>query len=152
MIRSIYNYLTRFVSPQFIKFCVVGGLGTITDASIFYILSSAVKTNSIYLINLLPMFGYSAAVLQNYVINHYWTFSGITKETGISKKGFFTFLTVSLLSLMPRYAVFNFCLYLLNSSLPIMQAIANLMGIGAGTIVNFFGSKYIVFRDKSPKS
>jgi len=82
------------------------------------------------------------------MINHFWTFSTQTKEFNISLRAFVTFLAVSLISLVPRYIVYSLILHYGGAGVRFVPDIANLGGIVAGTIVNFIGSKYFVFKEK----
>jgi putative flippase GtrA len=143
----MFERLSLLFSPQFIKFCVVGGLGLLTDQTIFFLISRSVDPASIF-VNVIWVVGYSVAVLQNYLINHYWTFKIQTQDTHASGKGFFAFLAISLTALIPRFLVYKAVLVLFGAT-PLILNLANLCGIGAGTVVNFFGSKFIVFKKKN---
>jgi putative flippase GtrA len=141
--------IKKLLSTQFAKFCITGGLGLITDAGIYHLIKISFSIESRILLNVIPIFGYSAAVLQNYIINHFWTFKTQTARTTISKEAFIKFLSVSLISLVPRYIVYNIVLSSFTSNQGFVPDIANLCGIIAGTLVNFLGSKFFVFRGKN---
>lgn len=149
-LKDVFDALTKF---QFMRFCVTGSLGVITDAVIYHIflllfnvnLNKATRTTTdTVLLFILPVFGYVAAVIQNYIINHLWTFGKETENHRISFHLFFKFVTVSLFSLIPRYAFYTFLLIFNN----ITPDLANIGGIAAGMFTNFFGSKFVVFRFK----
>ncbi len=139
--------LAFLFSPQFIKFCVVGGLGLLTDQTIFFLISRAVDPASVF-VNFIWVVGYAVAVLQNYLINHYWTFKVQTQDTHASGSGFFAFFLISLTALVPRFLAYKAVLLVLGAA-PLTLNLANLCGIAAGTVVNFFGSKFLVFRKKA---
>ncbi|HOW52029.1 MAG TPA: GtrA family protein [bacterium] len=143
----MFERLAVLFSPQFIKFCVVGGLGLVTDQSIFFLLSLTIDHSGPF-INVIWMVGYAVAVLQNYLINHYWTFKTQTQDTHASSRGFVSFFVVSLTALIPRFITYKAVLIVLGAS-PLTLNLANLCGIGAGTVVNFFGSKFLVFKKKN---
>lgn len=141
-------FIKKLLSNQFIKFCVTGGLGVITDAGIYFILVRVLDArDSYFVLKFIWIFGYIAAVIQNYLINHFWTFSDQTKELRISAKAFVKFLVVSLISLVPRYIVYMLVLSYGGEKVMFVPDLANLSGIVAGTIVNFLGSKFIVFKE-----
>jgi len=143
----VLKHLSSLFSPQFIKFCVVGGLGLVTDQTVFFLLSTIVDPASV-LVNFVWVVGYLLAVVQNYLINHYWTFKAQTSESRPSGRGLVVFLLVSLTSLIPRFIAYKGVLVLFGVS-QITMNLANLCGIVAGTVVNFFGSKFIVFAKKA---
>lgn len=143
----MFTRLSLLFSPQFIKFCVVGGLGLLTDQSIFFLLTLVIDHSGPF-INVIWVVGYAVAVLQNYLINHYWTFKAQTQDTHASSRGFISFFAISLTALIPRFITYKAVLIVLGAS-PLTLNLANLCGIGAGTVVNFFGSKFLVFKNKN---
>ena len=142
------SFFKKLFSTQFVKFCITGGLGLITDAGIFHLIKTSFGVENWLLLNIIPVVGYSAAVIQNYIINHFWTFRSQTVEMELSKDAFIKFLSVSIISLVPRYIVYNSVLASFTSNRGFVPDIANLSGIIAGTLVNFLGSKFIVFKSK----
>lgn len=92
---------------QFIKFSLTGGLGVITDEGIYHLLRIWLNVDQSHiLIYVIPMVGYLVAVVQNYLINHFWTFNEQTKNKKLSIRAFSIYLSVSLTSLIPRYLVY----------------------------------------------
>ncbi len=138
--------ISSLFTPQFVKFCVVGGLGLVTDQTIFFFLSRVVDPGSLF-VNLVWIVGYALAVIQNYLINHYWTFKSETRDTHASGKGLLSFFVISVTALIPRFLAYKGVILALGTSHLILN-MANLCGIAAGTVVNFWGSKFIVFREK----
>ncbi len=149
-LKDVFNALTKF---QFMRFCVTGSLGVITDAVIYHVFLWLLHVNAgkdrttadTILLFILPVFGYLAAVIQNYLVNHFWTFGKETENQRVSFQLFFKFFAVSLFSLIPRYAFYTFLLIFNN----ITPDLANIGGIAAGMFTNFFGSKFVVFRFKN---
>jgi len=118
----------------------------VTDQTVFFLLSRAVDPESV-LVNLIWVAGYSLAVLQNYLIKHYCTFKAETRDIRASGRGFVSFFVVSVTALVPRFLAYKAVLLFFGTA-PLILNLANLCGIGAGTVVNFFGSKFLVFRRK----
>ena len=60
----------RKETQRFVKFAFVGALGSVTDFTILILL--------VEVVGLVPVvasgFGFSAAVLQNFILNRWWTF------------------------------------------------------------------------------
>ncbi|MDR2768611.1 MAG: GtrA family protein, partial [Treponema sp.] len=82
---------------------------------------------------------------QNYIINHKWSFAGITAKSSMSIKQWGLFLCASLLGLAVNIMVMKFIL--IHFTFP-YKFIAQACGIAAGMVINFTLSKLIVFRGK----
>ena len=148
---------------RFIKFGIVGGLGTLTNLLIFFIFVDYLKLSklifqfgnfNIFIINininiyqqhLFILIGFIVAATQNYLLNHIWTFKVETKDKKISINGWFKFILTSLVGLLINLVVFHYIDHYFK--LP-YKVIAQFFGIGAGMIFNFLGSKFFVFRKK----
>jgi len=126
---------------QFIKFGITGGLGTITNLIIFFLL---VDVASLYEIPV-SIFCFIIAGTQNFIIHHYWSFREYTERTKITFKKWLLFLSASLVGLVINVTVMYFIV--INFILP-YKFIAQAIGIAAGMFVNFFISKYFVFKKK----
>ncbi len=144
--------IKKLLQNQFIKFCVVGGLGVITDQGTFslvkYIFHLSVQTDKLIL-TILPFLGYSFAVSQNYILNHFWTFNNQTQKENPSFRSFIKFIMVSLIAMIPRLITYYLILKLFSQhSFSRLPDLANLVGIAVATVFNFVGSKYFVFMGK----
>ena len=124
---------------QFIKFGITGGLGTITNLVIFFLLVDAAGLPEIPV----SIFCFIVAGTQNYVIHHLWSFKEYTADTKLSLKKWFMFLAGSLAGLGINISIMY--LIILNFDLP-YKFIAQACGIAAGMAVNFLISKFIIFR------
>ncbi len=150
--------LLAFVKKMFgydiVKFLVVGGLGVVTDQVVFstlrYLLHLSVEQDEMIL-RFLPLFGYTLAVLQNYLLNHYWTFRARVEGTTASLRGLMLFFLVSLTALVPRLITYYIVLGLFPADYPFAPDLSNFIGIVVGTLVNYFGTKYIVFKPSEEK-
>jgi putative flippase GtrA len=145
-LKNVFDALTKF---QFMRFCVTGSLGVITYLLVSYIFRRMLNIDpeANGLTSKIPMVpGFIASVIQNYFLNHFWTFGKETENHRVSFKLFGKFCGVCMFSLIPRI-FFYFILYNMvfsqNNSF-----IAALGGIVAGMFTNFFGSKFVVFRFK----
>ena len=154
-LKNVFDALTKF---QFMRFCVTGGLGVITDLIISYIVLLILKssftinfdsaTNGLgdkALLCIPPVLGFVAAVIKNYLLNHFWTFGAETENHRVSFKLFGKFFGVALFALIPRLIVY---VILINNVLNPNSFfnLANFGGIMAGMFFNFFGSKFFVFK------
>jgi len=127
----------------FIKFCIVGGLGTITNLVIFYFLADLLNLQALVASTIC----FLVAASQNYFLNGIFSFK--EKFSGYSFKQYFKFILVSLLGLVINLLTLSLLLKFYNFKYKIFpQAI----GILFGTIINFIGSKIFVFIKKELKS
>jgi putative flippase GtrA len=127
---------------EILKFGVTGGLGTITNLLIFFVLVDLLGLPPIPI----SIACFLVAGTQNYFLNHLWSFKKYTAETPPSVKKWFAFLSGSLLGLAVNIVVMN--LALANYDLP-WKFIAQGCGIASGMVINFVISKLLVFR-KTP--
>jgi len=134
------NKKTRLIY-EFFRFGVTGGLGTITNLLIFFILVDRAGLPEIPV----SIVCFIIAGTQNYFLHHVWSFREYTENTHPSVKKWLMFLSGSLAGLGINVAV----LYtiILNFVLP-WKFIAQACGIAAGMAVNFFISKFVVFNRK----
>lgn len=128
----------KLLKYKFIRFAFVGGLGSVTNLLIFYILADVLSFNYI----LVSICAFIIAVTQNYFLNHRWTFRDITLKTKPSMKSYLKFILVSLGGLGVKLTVL--ILILRFFKLP-LKVIAEGLGIIAGMMINYFGSKLYVF-------
>ena len=123
---------------QLVRFGLVGGLGTVTNLALFYVL--------VDLGTVPPLLGtllcFAVAVSQNYVLNELWTFA--TAAGGeLSLGRFWKFVAASLVGLAINAAVLAALLAVYPFPLAVVpQAI----GISAGMAFNFLASRRVVFR------
>lgn len=85
---------------RFLKFATVGGIGAITD---FAILNTLIQFFG-FPIGLANVFSFSAAVIQNFILNRIWTFPGSKERQAGSQ--LFQFALVSLVGLGINQLVF----------------------------------------------
>jgi dolichol-phosphate mannosyltransferase len=120
------------------KFLVVGGLGTLTNLIIFFVTVDLRSWDP----TLGAVLGFVAAVTQNYLLNHGWTFVRQVRGAPRSLAGYARFVMVALLALGMNLAVLWAVLTLFD---PRWKVIAQAVGIASGTAVNFLGSRFWVF-------
>jgi putative flippase GtrA len=122
-----------------LKFSVTGGLGTITNLSIFFLLVDIAHLPEIPV----SIGCFLIAGTQNYFLNHLWSFREYTEKTPVSLLKWAMFLSGSLLGLAVNITVMK--LIIINFDLP-LKFIAQACGIASGMIINFIISKFIIFR------
>jgi putative flippase GtrA len=123
---------------QFIQFGMVGGLGTVTNLVIFFVLVDVLGVRPI------PgaIASFAVAVTQNYIFNELWTFNDAGRNQ-ISKHRFGKFVLFSSLALCVNLAVLE--LLLRNFEFP-YYVIPQSAGIVAATLLNYATSRLITFK------
>jgi dolichol-phosphate mannosyltransferase len=124
-----------------IKFGITGGLGTLTNLLIFFLCADILS---------MPVIPISIACFliagtQNYIVNHKWSFAWKMAKTKLSIGRWLIFLCSSLLGLAVNILAMT---AVLQHFKPPFKFIAQACGILAGMFVNFFVSKFVVFRRK----
>ena len=126
---------------QFARFFITGGLGTITNLLIFFLLADKAGLPEIPV----SVGCFVIAGTQNYAINHKWSFVNATGTSKLSVKKWLLFLGASLAGLLVNITVME--ITLINFNLP-YKFIAQAFGIAAGMVFNFLASKFFVFRER----
>jgi dolichol-phosphate mannosyltransferase len=172
--KVIKNYLSHVIGLyfckdssvyQFLKFCIVGGLGIIVDLGIFSLVyysyffdNYGQITGTLYA----QTISFSAAVTFNFVLNKIWTFQDKERRKSRVTKQYLTFFGVAigawiirtliidiLLSNQDYWASYNGPLVSLLLSLLSIERFVLLVAIIIVMVINFLGTKYLVFdRDK----
>jgi len=123
---------------QMVRFAIVGGLGTVTNLVLFFVL--------VDLGDLAPLPGavvcFAVAVSQNYVLNELWTFA-IRGEARLAPSRYAKFVAASLVGLAVNAAALAALISLYEFPLLVVP---QAFGILAGMAVNFIASRQIVFR------
>lgn len=124
-----------------VRFLIVGGLGTITNLAIFFILVDLQHWNP----TVGAVIAFVASAAQNYILNHYWTFARQVAGAAASVQGYARYLTVALVALGVNLAVLWAVIALFD---PPWKVIAQAAGILGGTAINYLGSKHWVFKTR----
>lgn len=118
---------------QIIRFLIVGGLSTLVNYSIFYVL---IMLGVQYLIS--SAIGFVCGILFGYPFNKKWTFDAAP----LSHKYLFPYFLIYLLSLVISLIFLKITVSYFN----IDPKIANILAIIITTITNFIGIKFGVFK------
>ena len=124
---------------KIVKFLTVGFLGMITNVVLFYTFVDVLQYPAIQI----SVISFVVASIQNYIINHKWTFVDATIGSPVSYANYFKYLSVGIISLSVNLIVLQ---TLIDSYQPDLKVVAQIAGICAGTLINYLGSKHWVFR------
>lgn len=127
-----------FLSKEFQKFLVIGGLSTAINYGVFYGLFHFNFTSYI----VAAISGYIIGLLFGYLFNRAWTFSSTNNK---KVEEFTKYIGVYMASLV----LSMFFLTLLVEQIGLSPLIANIFAIGLSTITNFLGCKLLVFSEEN---
>ena len=121
------------------KFLTVGLLGTLTNLILFYIFVDR------WTFAPLPVSTVTFVIssIQNYYLNHIWTFSDQTVNQPVGLSSYVKYFFITLVGLGINLVLLGTILFYYTLPLKVM---AQAFGIAGGTIINFIGSKYWVFK------
>ena len=88
---------------QIIKFVIVGGISTVIDYIIFFILHDILKWNTI----ISNVLGFTVSVIYNYIASIRWVFD-VNKDND-QKKQFIIFITLSIIGLIINTGIVYVC-------------------------------------------
>ncbi|MCZ0940739.1 MAG: GtrA family protein [Caldilineaceae bacterium] len=137
---------------RFVKFAVVGALGALTDFSILIILVEVAGVVPV----VASGFGFSAAVLQNFLLNRWWTFPESRIQS--KRRQILKFALVSVVGLGINLVIFeyvdqslrNMWIDILSSSEMGFRAsyiFAKLFSIGVVLFWNFAANRLWTFKE-----
>ena len=124
---------------KLLQFLIVGLLGTITNLVLFYIFVDILFYPPMIISALTFLF----ASIQNYLLNHFWTFKKNVDGKFPKILNYFRFLSISLIGLSINLLILW---WYINTFEPSIKVVAQAIGIAGGTSINFLGSKYWVFK------
>ncbi|HHU77348.1 MAG: GtrA family protein [Caldicoprobacterales bacterium] len=129
--------MKKRIEIQLVKFGLVGLLNTAIDLGVFTLLTAAVRLDSV----ISHVISYSCGVINSYYWNRTWTFQ---KKGKFHPAEFLKFVLVNLVSLGASALV----LYYLETGAGMHVYLSKLGAVFCSLLVNFAGSKLIVFRDQ----
>ena len=136
-LQNLAGYLPykKNVIKEFVKFGIIGGIGTLVNIAILYLLTE--KAGVYYLIS--AIFSFIVAVSGNFILNKIWTFKESVKlEIG---KKYLQFGLVGISALLVNL----FFLYVFTEIFGIYYIISQILAIGIALIINFLGNKIWTF-------
>ena len=136
-LQNLTGYLPykKNIIKEFFKFAFVGGIGTLVNIIILYLLTE--KAGIYYIIS--AIFSFIVAMTSNFILNKIWTFKESIK-LNVGKK-YLQFGLVSITALIVNL----FFLYAFTEFLGIYYIISQVLAIGVALIINFLGNKIWTF-------
>jgi dolichol-phosphate mannosyltransferase len=140
-IKHLYR-LYKFRMPtlvEFIRFCIVGFSGVFVDMGVVI----GVKTLFALDTRLCAVFGFMAAMSTNYVLHRRWSFEGARATPVV--RSYLIFAAVCCVGLAGRLGVMHMLIEYADLDGGYLYILTNFIGIVAGTLVNYTGSRFFAF-------
>lgn len=138
------------LSIQFIKFLLVGVLNTGIDFGVLNLLMFSTGITSGIYYSVFKAISFICSVTNSYIWNKRWTFK---KGKSLEKKEFSKFFIISLMAFGINIGVASVLVNIIGPvggiSPYVWANISALAAAGFTTLINFFGYKYLVFKDKN---
>lgn len=122
------------------KFGIVGFWGTLIDMGVLNFLVIFLLFNVYFSASI----SFVVAVINNFLLNKYWTFSGYKQKNSV-KKQFVQFFTVSLIALGLNLIV----MYVLIEYAHLWYNFAKISAVGVVFFWNFFANKVWTFKQQN---
>lgn len=127
------------------RFAAVGFIGALVNLSIYFGMTKVASLG----LNVSAIAAFGFAIINNYILNHLWTFNFENKGRPINIKQFFYYLLGNLAGLLVNL----FALNLLSMTAGIeYHLIWQIAGITLGAVFNFVFAKKLVFQIAKTKN
>ena len=134
MIPEVKELLTQAMLYKFLKFCVVGVTGTISDFGLTWICKEKLKIHKF----VAHAIGFVVAATSNYILNRVWTWGSTNEQVGVEYVKFFG---VSLIGL----GLNTLILYLLHEKMKLNFWFSKVVATGVVMVWNFLANHYFTF-------
>ncbi len=127
----------------FLRFCVVGFVGFLVDATVLQLLVGAAGMNPV----LARFFSFGCAVLATFELNRRWAFAGAVPQPYLRR--FAVYLGIQSVGFAFNLGTYSAAYLLLPA--PFNAPVLSLVYASAlALLVNFAGARFVVFRRRSP--
>lgn len=134
----------RWPGPtELVLFCLVGGSGVAVDFAVLYPLVAFARIDA----RLAAVPAFAVAVSWNYLLNRRFTFAGAQEVAAV--RSYAAFVTVCTAGVGIRIGAMHLLMVYAGWHDKPLVWLASLFGIGAATLSNFLGSKYLAFRHRA---
>jgi putative flippase GtrA len=130
----MFELITKELIAKFLKFCVVGAIGTGVDFGITALCKEALKIQK-YVSNGI---GFTIAATGNYILNRIWTFQSENEQIATE---YIKFMVVSVIGL----GINTLTLYLVSKKLKRGFYFSKVVATGVTMIWNFFANLLFTF-------
>lgn len=126
---------------EVLRFGTVGGMNWVVDLAVFNLARWILPPGLVMVAKVISV---AVAASFSWFVNRNWTF----RQRATSRRGreFLSFLVVNVLGLVPPLLCLWISHYLLGLTSALADNVsANVVGLGLGTVLRYFGYRYLVF-------
>lgn len=127
------------LNRQFLRFAVVGVIGFVVDAGLLLLMISA--GSGPYLARVVS---FPVAVTVTWIVNKRWTFAD-ARPMESQRLQYGLYISTQIAGALGNYVVYVICLQAVPAT-PLNVLLALAIGAVAGFVINFAGSRLLVFR------
>jgi putative flippase GtrA len=143
---KLFNDKTK----RFLKFGIVGGIGTIVNAGLFFLLNTVFKTGlQKWIIDyIFTAVCFEVAVVNNFLFSYFWVWSD---KKGDIRSDFLKYNLSTLFAFLINQLFFQgarIIFHIDNEKQHILYNVIYVMAIGIGMLVNFVLIEFKVFKKK----
>ncbi len=124
--------------PQIIKFGVVGTISAVINLFAYYVASELLYLE----VNLSSISAFCISVINNYIMNHRWTFSVENEGNPVNFKQFIYYVMGNMQGLVINLSALNAVVFFTEIK---FHLFGQLLGILLGMVSNFIFAKKMVF-------
>ncbi len=123
-----------FLSRKFVKFLIVGGSGVIVNEGLLALLTEIYSVQ----LSIAGIIAIESSIISNFLLNNFWTWKDKRHKPFINR--LIQYHSVALIA-----GVVNYLVLIALSNIGLHHLLANLVGIGFGTVINFLMNNYWTF-------
>lgn len=127
-------------SEEFVRFCIVGASGVLVNLSLYIFLTRLFNIDY----RIAAPIAIEFSILTNFLFNHNWTFKKLNANAPLFIELFKFHIVAGLVGII-NYLTFLALIYFLY----LHDIMANLVGIGIGTVINYFLNSLWTWRKES---
>ena len=131
---------------QFFRYLFVGGLATVVDWGISYLLFRFAFNEQSSLATVANAISFVAGLVVNYLISTFWIFKNSAVESKL--KEFLGFAAIGLVGLLMTIGITELFELWLSDKTSAFQILAKIVSTGAAFFWNFFARKILLFTKK----
>lgn len=135
-----YNRIKRNI-PKLIRFGLVGAIGAAINFTVYYWAAEFAHLS----VNISAIVAFCVAIVNNYILNHRWTFGVENENNSINFRQFAYYLLGNIQGLLINLVVLNVVISFAGTR---FHLVGQTLGILFGMLSNFIFAKKFVFSKK----
>ena len=133
----LFYRVKNFVASPFFRYSITGGIGFVSNIALFSFFVATLNFPPF----LSAFMAYFFAAIQNYLINHYWSFRGETGKSSPNFYGFVKFAVSSGIGVSLNLISLNI---LMSISVGVIEA--QMLAVIISFVANYFMAKFFIYR------